>query len=102
MNFQNVALLLMKPGHHDDLVAGLESLQRWSRKRFDFQPRVGSAFEALFWRLAAVRESGSNLADWAKLRALPSFRGSMIRRRVLCFRHNRTLISLVDVKPIDS
>src|SRR5260370_23747640 len=63
MHFQDVALSLVQPGNHDDLVANLDTLKSLCNRRIHFEPCVGGSFMALpgsFSRLFERRMKQAN------------------------------------------
>src|SRR4051812_30275933 len=78
MHFQEVALSLVQPGNHDDLVAHFDTLKSLCKRRVHFEPGVGRAFAALPGSFFTLFERRMKQANWSKgivslLHHAPSF-----------------------------
>ena len=71
MNFQYLAVSLMKPGYDDDLVTWSKAIEGLSRERMYLKPRVRSALSALHRGVLKIFQAGPDYADWAKPCSLP-------------------------------
>ena len=73
MNFQYLAIRLMKPGYDDDLVTRSKAVESFSRKRVNFKPRVRGAFASLHWGLFKAFQAGPDNPDRPQLRNRTDF-----------------------------
>jgi hypothetical protein len=66
MNFQYLAVSLMKPGYEDYLVTRLKAVESLSRERMHLNPRVRSALRALHRGFHNISQAGPDYADGTK------------------------------------
>ena len=72
MNFQYLAVSLMKPGYDDDLVTWLKAVESLSRESMYLKPRVRSALSALASGLSQAFSGWTGL--WRSDEAIATFR----------------------------